>query len=152
MSCMKLNRKLKLDNGWLVSRKKLSQKRFSCRATKITRTVPMSTPAFKASVLKVTARTKLASVKLKSVSPGDGGSSRFRITAIFAHRWSLVYRILWPQQQFPVNRIPRYKEYLGLHQKIFVIEPPVLTASGQVLNSLPIFHEGGGASFGYFLV
>ena len=93
---MKLNRKLKLDNGWLVFQKKLrlSQKRFSCRATKITRTVPMSTPAFKASVLKVTARTKLASVKLKAVTPGDGGSSRFRITAILAHRWSLDYRIL----------------------------------------------------------
>ena len=87
MSCMKLNRKLKLDNDWLVSRKKLSQKRFSCRATKITLTGPMSTPAFKASVLKVTARTKLASVivKLKVVTLGDGGSSRFRITAIFAH-------------------------------------------------------------------
>ena len=45
-----------------------------------------------------------------------------------------------------MNRIPRYKDHLGLPQKtkIFVIEPPVLTASGQVLNSLPVFHEGGG--------
>lgn len=61
-------------------------------------------------------------------------------------------RWLGMHPQFPVNDTPWERSRLRLPQKpeVFIIKLPIVAPGCQILNHLPIFHEGGGPQWGTF--